>query len=166
VFAQLLPRQLDSQYRGRKAALWLFGVVILLRAFCAVNSVLFGHFVARVSEGIPATALAAGQDAIVGLLGLRGLSQVMLCVLYLLALTRYRALVPFMFLLVLVEVLGRLVIVQLTPLAPVGTPPATYLHLAVLALSVIGLPLSLWPRASRPARVPVESGRAAEAVGR
>ncbi len=159
---QLLPRQLDNDYRGRKVALWLFGIVILLRAFCAVNSVLAGHFVARVSEGIPATALAAGGDPIVGLLGLRGLSQVALCVLYLLALVRYRSFVPFLFLLVLLEVAGRFVIVQLTPLAPTGTPPATILHLAVLGLSLLGLPLSLVTRPARPA----ESGRAAESVAR
>src|SRR6185295_9158084 len=43
---RLLPRHADNSYRGSKIALWLFGLVVLLKLVIALNSLFNGHQVA------------------------------------------------------------------------------------------------------------------------
>ena len=144
MLAGLLPRRLDNDYAAPRTVLWLFGTAVLFKSFCAVNSTFNSHFVARVSEGIPVGNFPpAAEQTIAALLGMRGLAQLLACVLCVIALVRYRALIPLLFTLTLVEVLGRLLIVYRDPFATPGLHPAVVLHYAVLALCLIGLPLSL-----------------------
>ncbi len=144
MLAALLPRRVDNDYTAPRVVPWLFGTAILFKSFCAVNSAFNSHFVARVSEGIPVDAFsAAANQTIAALLGMRGLAQLMACVLGVIVLVRYRALIPLLFSLTLLEVLGRLFVVYRDPFATPGMHPAVVLHYAMLGLCLIGLPLSL-----------------------
>jgi hypothetical protein len=67
----------------------------------------------------------------------------LLCVL---VLARYRALVPFMFALLLLQHLSRTLILQVMPIDRTGTPPGFAVNLVLLALTVVGLVLSLRSR--------------------
>lgn len=67
----------------------------------------------------------------------------------LLVLARYRAMIPFMFALLLLEHLGRRLIFWVMPIARTGTPPGFYVNLILTALLVVGLALSLWSRDGR-----------------
>ena len=80
-----------------------------------------------------------------------GLGQVTVNALSVLALVRYRALVPFMFLLLLTEHLARKLIFVVLPMARIGADnaPGFYINVAIVAVMVVGLALSLRPR-SRP----------------
>ncbi len=61
-------------------------------------------------------------------------------------LVRYRALVSFLFALLLLEHLGRRLILLLLPIVKTGNPPGTVVNLVLLALMIAGLALSLWSR--------------------
>ena len=67
-----------------------------------------------------------------------------------LALVRYRALIPFLFVLLLLEHLARKWILLVQPIVRTGTPPGAYINLVLLALMMVGLALSLWRRADLP----------------
>jgi hypothetical protein len=71
-------------------------------------------------------------------------------VLGVLALTRYRAMIPFLFVLFLLEHLARRWILLVKPIARTGTPPGIYINLVILVLTIVGLALSLWSRADLP----------------
>lgn len=55
MFRQLLPQRIDNSYRGHKLALWLFGLIVLMKSAMSVNSILLGHKVATSADGIPWT---------------------------------------------------------------------------------------------------------------
>jgi hypothetical protein len=144
---QLLPRTIDNTYRGQKTALWLLGLLLLMKAAMGLNSIINGYKVATSADGIPLdTYPPAAARTIVALFGIWGLGHFMICLLGVLVLVRYRRMVPFMFALLLVEQVSRKLILQFRPIVRVGTPPASFVNLALLALMVVGLALSLWSR--------------------
>ena len=140
----LFPRRADNDYRGYKAALWIFGLILLLRVVMSVNSIFNGHLVASSADGIPLDSYTpAGSRAVVALFATLGLSQLALCFIGILVLIRYRSLIPFLFTLFLLEHLGRRLISHFLPVARVGQPPAIVVNLILLSLMVVGLALSL-----------------------
>ena len=140
----LFPRRADNDYSGYKAALWIFGLILLLRVTMSVNSIFNGHLVASAADGIPLDSYTpAGSRAVVSLFATLGLAQLALCVVGILVLIRYRALIPFLFTLFLLEHLGRRLISRLLPVARVGQPPGIVVNLILLSLMVVGLALSL-----------------------
>jgi hypothetical protein len=70
----------------------------------------------------------------------------MICLLGILVLARYRGMVPLMFALFLVEHVSRKLILQFHPIVRAGNPPASAINLVLLALTMVGLALSLWSR--------------------
>ena len=144
---QLFPRTIDNDYRGQKSALWLLGLLLLMKTAMGLNSIINGYKVASSADGIPLdTYPPAAAGTIVALFGIWGLGHFLLCLLGILVLARYRRMVPFMFALFLVEQLSRKLILRLHPIVRVGNPPASVINLALLALMVVGLTLSLWRR--------------------
>ena len=143
----LLPRTIDNDYRGQKAALWLLGLLLLMKTSMGLNSILNGYKVATSADGIPLdTYPPAAARTIVALFGIWGLGHFMICLLGILVLIRYRRMVPFIFALFLFEQLSRKLILQFRPIVRTGNPPASAINLALLALMVVGLALSLWSR--------------------
>ena len=143
----LLPGTIDNTYRGHKVALVLFGLVVGLKTLMSVNSMFNGREVASSADRIPLDRYppdAAGT--IVSLFSLFALSNFIFCVLCILALVRYRSIVSFMFVLLLLEHLGRRAIHQFLPIARSGPPPGYVLSLVLISLMIAGLALSLWER--------------------
>jgi hypothetical protein len=154
MFSQLLPQTIDNAYRGHKLALWLLGLLVFMKVAMSLNSIFNGYSVASSADGIPLDSYPpAAARTVVSLFALLGLSHLVICVLCILVLVRYRSLVPFMFALLLVEHLGRRLILQLMPIARAGAPPAFAVNLALLALMIAGLALSLWRRGNAGAEV-------------
>jgi hypothetical protein len=152
VLDRFLPPRVDNTYRGHKLALWLLGLLLFMKAAISVNSIFNGYTVAQSADGIPLDAFTpAGARTVVSLFGLLGVSQLMFCLLGVLVLVRYRALVPFLFALLLLEHLGRRVIVWLMPIPRTGSPPGPGINLGLLGVMIVGLALSLWKRDHLPA---------------
>jgi len=142
-----LPRQIDNTYRGQKAALWLFAVLLLMKTAMSLNSIFNGRSVATRADGIPVdTFTPAGAQAVVFLFAIWGLGHLVISLLGVGVLIRYRSLVPFMFTLLLLEHLARRLIAYLLPIVRTGTPPAVYVNLGFTTLMFVGLALSLWRR--------------------
>jgi hypothetical protein len=153
VLDRILPRQVDNAFGGRKLALWIFGALVLLKAAISLGTIFNGYNAASSADGIPLdTFTPAGARAVVSLFALWGLSQLVICLLCALVLARYRAMVPFMFALLLLEQLGRRLILQIMPIDTTGSPSGYFINIGLLALAIAGLALSLWRREDRPRR--------------
>jgi hypothetical protein len=151
LFSQFLPQRLDNAYRGHLAALWLFVPVVVMKTGIALGTIFNGRRVAQSADGIPLDSFgAAGAQAVVALVAIWGLSQLVFSVFGLLALFRYRAMIPFMFALLLSEHLARRWILFLKPIATTGPHPGGYVNLVLTALMIVGLALALWRRADSP----------------
>jgi hypothetical protein len=153
MFQRLLPRHIDNAYHGYKAALWLFAVIVLMKSAVGLNSIFNGRSVALSADGIPLdTYTPAGAQAVVSAFAAWGLAQFVICLICLLALVRYRAMVPLMFTLLLLEHLCRRLLFWVMPIARTATPPGFYVNLLLTALLVVGLALSLRGRGGRQAK--------------
>ena len=149
MFDRLLPRRIDNNYRGHKLALWLLAVLVLMKGGIGLGTIFNGRSAATEADGIPLDTFGgAGADAFVSLFAAWGLSQLMFNLIGLLVLIRYRALVPFMFALLLLEHLIRKLIFLVLPIARTGTPPGFFMNLALVAVMIVGLVLSLRNRDS------------------
>lgn len=145
---RILPRQIDNDYRGHKLALWLFGAVIAVKLAISLGTIFNGHEAASSADGIPLdTFTPAGAQAVVSLFAIWGLAQFVICLLCILALARYRAMIPLLFALLLLEYLGKRVILFFLPVVKTGTPPGSIINLVLLGVMIIGLALSLRGRA-------------------
>lgn len=153
MFNRLLPRHIDNTYHGYKLALWLFALLVLMKVAMSLNSIFNGHSVASSADGIPLdTFTPAGAQAVVSMFAAWGLAQLIICLVCILVLALYRAMIPFMFALLLLEHLGRRLIFLVMPIVRNGTPPGFYVNLVLIALMVVGLALSLLSRDSRQAK--------------
>jgi hypothetical protein len=147
---EILPRQVDNTYRGYKLALWLFALLVLMKGGISLGKIFNGYTAAGSADGIPLdTFTPAGARAVVTLFALWGLSQLVICLLCVLVLVRYRAMVPFMFAVLLLEFLSRKLILQIMPIDTMGAPPGYFINLGLLALMIVGLVLSLWSNGDR-----------------
>ena len=143
----LLPRRADNAYRGHTLALVLLALLLFVKAGIALGSIFNGHTAASSADGIPIdTYTPAGARTVLSLFALLGLSNVLICLVGLVVLLRYRSLVPFMFALLLMQQVGRHMILQFLPIARTGAPPGSAINLAILGVTVVGLALSLWNR--------------------
>ena len=79
----------------------------------------------RSADGIPIdTFTSGGAEAVVSVTTLLGLSQFLLASLGVLAFIRYRAMIPFMYVLFLLEYLAKKWILLVKPMSGLGNPQA------------------------------------------
>lgn len=142
---ELLPQRADNSYRGHKAALGLFGVLLLMKAGISLGSIFNGHEAATSADGIPIdTYTPAGAQTVVALFAILGMANLVICLVGVLVLIRYRNLIPFMFTLFLVQQASRYLILHFLPIVRTGTPPGSAINFAILGALIVGLALSLW----------------------
>ena len=152
---RIFPKAFDNVFRGQWLGLWLFVPIVLLKLVIGTNSIVSAREVAASADGIPlATFNAAGADAVVSLFVLLGLFQLLLGLLGTVALIRYRAMIPFLYLVLLFQMLGNRTLSLLHPISESGTsgtPPGLYVGLGILVATVAGFVLSLLSTAKSPA---------------
>ena len=144
---RILPRTIDNRYRGRKAALWLFAIIVLLNLVISLSAIFAADGRAQSADGIPLNTYGpAAAAAVIGVVAFLGLSDLFLCFFYVLALFRYRAMIPLMYLVLVVQYPCHKAIGWMKPIARAGPAPGGYVTAGLMALTVVGLLLSLQGR--------------------
>jgi hypothetical protein len=152
MFDQVLPRQVDNSYRGHRLALWLFGVLVFMKTSIGLGTIFNGRSAAASADGIPLDSFGpAGAQAFVSIFAAWGLAQATLGLLCIVVLVRYRALVPLMYALLLLEHLCRKLIFAVMPIERTADAPGYAINLALVGLMIVGFVLSLRSRDRRQA---------------
>ena len=151
MLSRIFPSQFDNaSYRGHRLGIWLFIPVLIVELAIGINSIANTRFVATSADGIPLDSYdAAGAAAVVSLFALLGLSRALFGLTGLMALIRYRAMIPFMYLLLLALQFGTKALVFLHPIAAKPGPSiggigsvfilgVTIVMLAGFGLSLVG----------------------------
>ena len=153
MLGRLFPKQFDNSYQGYWIAIWIFVPVVILRLLMGANSILFTRRTAATADGFPLDSYGpAAADAVLLLFAMLGLFLVLPSLLSILALMRYRTMIPLLYLFFLVDELGRKAILFAHPMTRAGapdSPAASYVVFAVLSLTVLGFVLSLLERPGR-----------------
>ena len=143
----LFPRQADNSFHGFKPALWIFGALAVVRVIMSLNSIFNGRTIITTADGIPLdTFTPPGAQTVISLFALLALANLIIALVCIVVLIRYRALVPFLFLLLLLQHLARTAIVKFIPIVRSGAPPAGMINLTLVSLTFLGFALSLWQR--------------------
>ena len=147
MFDQLLPRRIDNTYRGHKLALWIFALVTAVRTMQSVMIIFNGYTTVTRADGIPLdTFPPAAAQTVLSLFALYSLNRLFISLLSVLVLVRYRSATAFMLALVLLNYLTVQLVLQFIPLVRAGTPPGSVVNRIIMALTALGLTLSLWKR--------------------
>lgn len=158
---RIFPRQFDNAYRGHWLGLWLFVPVVLLKATQGAAVVFDTRNSLISADGIPLESYgAAAGETVVALSALVGFFLLSIAVLGAVALIRYRAMIPFMFLVQLIVQLGGWVLREVNPIARAaetslgfaGHPVGFWVNIGILAATAIGFALSLRNRTDSPKR--------------
>ena len=154
MLARIFPRQADNaSYRGHWLAIWVLAPIVLLRFLMGFNSVFYTRLIATSADGIPLDSYdAAAAQVVIALFALLGLYLLLFALLGLVVLIRYRAMIPLMYLLLLLQQLGSRALAFAHPIGGATSPAASAIVIGILALTVIGLVLSLQSKAAAPAR--------------
>lgn len=147
ILSRLFPARIDNAYQGSRIALWILGLLIAVRTMQSVMLLVNGRSIVQSADGIPLeTYPAAAAQTILALFALSAVSRLVISLICVVVLVRYRRAVPLMFLLLLVTYAAGQLVGRVIPIVRVGQPPAAIMNLTLLGLTIIGLALSLWKR--------------------
>lgn len=143
---RLFPRQVDNRFDGNRAALWLLGAFVALKLIMSFRSI-FDTAAIVTGDGIPLGSFSPdAARQILLLFALMALGQLMLALIALTIMLRYRALVPFICLLLLAERVANRLIVQSHSGAGGDNPIVWIMAVTLPTLLIIAFILSLIPR--------------------
>ncbi len=161
MLSRIFPRQFDNAYRGHWLALPLFVLAMALTGAQGIFVLLMTRQTLPSADGIALDALGAnGASLVVSITAVLGLFTLILPVQSLVVLLRYRAMIPFLFLCLLVLEIANRVVLRLNPIVRTAScaGPHTYacgsvggavhhsgyyVGIAILVMVVAGFALSL-----------------------
>ncbi len=154
MFGRIFPRQIDNAYRGHAAAVWLLAATVLGKLLMGANVAglnpwLSNRFVLKDADHIAIDTFGAeAASSVMFSFASWGLALLVLSLLGVAVLIRYRAMIPLMFLLLSIEHFGRWEIARLNPIVRTVrgqgfSSGALSINYAFMAMLALGLVLSL-----------------------
>lgn len=150
ILAMLFPKEITNRFSGQKIALYVFIPLTSMLIFRSCMHLLAPDGGAQSIATIPLDSYSAGASAnIIAIFSQWGLSQLLLTVLFILVLVRYRSLIPLFYLLFAVEMFGRMAVGHFKPVVTLETAPGAASNLPLLIAALAMLVLSLMPSKSK-----------------
>ena len=141
---RLFPQPITNQYRGAPIAKWVFLLLSVITLGRSLAHLFLPDGGAHSIATIPLESFTPnGEATVIHLFALWGLSQLLCGLLYVVVLWRYQALIPLMYLFILLEYTGRLLLTFAKPIVTSGTAPGTIGNYILIPLASLMLVLSL-----------------------
>jgi hypothetical protein len=138
----ILPVNINNTIRGSKIPFYIFAIYAIISAVRSCIHLLSPDGGAGSIAGMDLTV--AGADGIIFAFALWGSSQLLFAIIQLLVVMRYRSLVPFMYLMLILEVLLRELVGRMKPVIFAHTPPGAIGNQLILPLAALMFGLTLW----------------------
>jgi hypothetical protein len=141
---RVFPTTLDNQFPGHKIALYAFYALTALTLWRSQHHLFEHDGGAQSIATIPLDTYSSNAaDTVIGIFGLWGLSQLVIGLIYLLVAIRYRALIPFLYVLFTFEYAIRLWVGAHKAIETAGTAPGGLINLPFTVAGVILFALSI-----------------------
>ena len=150
---RLFPERIDNTYRGHPLAIWLFAPLDLMKLLMGVgvaglNPWVTNRHILESVDGVPLeTFPAQAASMIVFMSASWALALLVIALLGLVVLIRYRAMIPLMFLALTIEQIGRKALSSIHIVRAAGETsglsPSVAINWALSVLLLVGLALSL-----------------------
>ena len=138
----LLPAKADNTIRGTRIPFYVFSLYVVVSAIRSLIHLLAPDGGAGSIAGMDLSV--AGAQGIIFAFALWGSSQLLLALIQLLVVFRYRALIPLMWLMLVLEVLLRELVGHMKPVHFAHTPPGAIGNELLLPLAALMLAWTLW----------------------
>lgn len=138
----ILPKTIDNSIQGSKIPFFVFAMYAILSTVRSCIHIFSADGGAGSIAGMDLTV--SGADGIVFAFALWGSSQLLFAIIQLIVVLRYRALVPLMYLMLVLEILLRQLVGLIKPVTFAHTPPSAIGNQLVLPLAIIMLILTFW----------------------
>lgn len=149
---RIFPARLDNEsYCGAQTALWLFAFFLLMKAVMGVNGAINTQAVATGADGIDLDDLGrSAADTILMLFRSLSLAQLPVVAIGATVLWRWRAMVPFLYFVLIADQLVRRLAALANPAARASDAGSIglWINLGLFALLIAGFALSLRLRPS------------------
>lgn len=150
MLGNLFPKQLSNTYQGKAIAKWIFAAMTALTIARSLVHIFLPDGGAQSIATIPLEDFTAnGAAAVIHIFALWGLSQLLFGLVYIIVFWHYQVLIPLMWLFILVEYSGRMLLTIAKPFEIVGTAPGAIGNFIFIPLALIMFVLSLTPRKKR-----------------
>jgi len=140
LFPALLPATADNTVRGMKLPVYVFALIAIVSTARSLIHLLAPDGGAGSIAGMDLNV--AGADGIIFAFALWGSSQLIYALIQLAVAFRYRSLIPFMYVLLILEALLRMLVGRMKPVSFAHTPPGAIGNWVILALAAVMLVLS------------------------
>jgi hypothetical protein len=141
---KLFPQPVTNRYSGAPLARWVFMLLTVITIGRSLAHIFLPDGGAHSIATIPLDSFTTnGEATVVQVFALWGLSQLLLGSFYIVVLWRYQSLIPLMYLFLLVEYVGRLLLAIAKPIALDGTAPGAIGNYILIPLALVMLALSL-----------------------
>jgi len=142
ILETLLPAKIDNVIRGTKIPFYIFTLYAIVSTVRSCIHLLSPDGGAGTIAGMDLSV--AGADGIIFAFALWGSSQLLFAIIQLVTVIRYRSLIPFMWLMLALEVLLRELVGAMKPVTFAHTPPGAIGNQIILPFAVVMLFWSLW----------------------
>lgn len=142
ILSVLLPSKADNTIRGMKLPVVVFTLITLISLVRSCIHLFAPDGGAGSIAGMDLSV--AGASGIIFAFALWGSAQLIYALIQLVVVLRYRSLVPFMYVLLIVETLLRELVGRIKPVTFAHTPPGALQDEIYLPLAVLMLVLCFW----------------------
>lgn len=148
---RIFPEQFSNAYAGHWLAIWILIPIVLMKLLMGANVAglnpwVSSRLIMQTADGIPVNTFGAQAGAVaVFLFASWGLALFVLSLLGVVALIRYRAMIPLVYILLSIEQLGRKGLSVIHPMTSngAGLSPGFWINAGLSAALVIGFILSV-----------------------
>jgi hypothetical protein len=148
IFETLLPAKIDNIICGTKIPFYIFALYAIISTVRSCIHLLSPDGGAGSIAGMDLAV--TGADGIIFAFALWGSSQLLFAIIQLLVVFRYKSLVPFMYLMLILETLLRKLVGTMKPVTFAHTPPGAISNQIILPLAALMLVWSLWSAYRQP----------------
>lgn len=141
IILKIFPKTVDGNYTGYKISVWIFMCLALIST---VRSCIHIFAADGGANSIATLDLTYGAENIIFAFALWGLSQLIYAIIQLLVAFRYKTLIPFMYVILIIETIGRMAIGYTKTPIYAQTPPGAIGNYIILPLAIAMLICSVW----------------------
>lgn len=138
---RVFPKQLDNSFRGNRIAVIVFALITVFTLARSCVHIFAPDGGASSIAGIN-TSVEGGSN-VISMFAFWGLAQLLMGLVYLAVFFRYKSLIPFMYILIIIEYSGRVLIGMVKPLIVSHTPPGAIGDYILIPLAIVMLILCL-----------------------
>ena len=144
IINKVFPAPVTNIFPGYKLALYVFALLVLITVVRSLIHIIAPDGGAQSIATIPIdTFEGAARSVVIHMFSLWGLSQLLMGIVYAVVLVKYRSLIPFMYVLIIIEYSMRIVLGIFKPIETLSTPPGAILNFIMIPLSIFMLVLAL-----------------------